>query len=145
MSLNDKTLAVMKGLHQAVAIRGWCLVQGEIGVGKTSAIREALYQTGWEAVWKGWPDLEDQDARAQLLTEPKELLVLDGLTDEWAPDTAQSPTPSWTAFYAATTVATARAEHGLMTVLCAVVHPEGDAATYPDLENLPGCVVVTLR
>ncbi len=143
MTINDKTLKVMKGLNQALATRGWCLVGGEVGVGKTSAVREALRQTGWEAVWKGWSDLEGEDAQMLLSTEPKELLALDGLVEEWVPGVEQAPDQSWAAFYAATTVAAARAKLGLMTVVCAVVHSEGGGMR-PDLANLPGCVVVIL-
>ncbi len=144
MSINDKTLAVMKAINQALATRGWCLVRGGIGVGKTSAIREALHQTGWEALWKGWPALEAQETRTQLSTEAKECLVLDGLVDEWAPGETQTSNPSWTAFYAATTVAMDRAKLGLLTIVCVAVQEE-QGEIHPDLESLPGCVVVTLR
>jgi hypothetical protein len=144
MSIDDKVLKVMKGINQAVATRGWCLVEGGTGTGKTSATQEALHQTGWEAVWMGASDLEGEEARQALCTTPKELLVLDGLVDEWVPvEKEQMPAQSWTALYTAMTVAMARAKCGLMTVVCAGVRREG-AETPPELDDLPGCVVVTL-
>ncbi|CAK0738481.1 hypothetical protein CCP3SC1_1090002 [Gammaproteobacteria bacterium] len=144
MSIDDKVLKVMKCLNQAVAVRGWCLVEGGVGVGKTRATQEALHQMGWEAVWKGVPDLENEQTRQALLTEPKELLVLDGLVEEWAPiETEQVPGRAWTSLYAAMMVAMARAENGLMTVICAICREDGDEK-HPELNDLPGCVSVTL-
>lgn len=144
MSIDDKVLKVMTGLNQAMANRGWCLVEGDVGVGKTRAIQDALRQLGWEAVWKGILDLEKEETRQALWTIPKELLVLDGLVDEWAPtEMEQTPDSSWTALYTAMTVAMARAQHGLMTVICAVIHREGKAPS-PEVNDIPGCVVITL-
>ncbi|CAK0741598.1 hypothetical protein CCP3SC15_1160001 [Gammaproteobacteria bacterium] len=145
MSIDDKVLKVMKGINQAVATRGWCLVEGGVGVGKTRATQEALHQIGWEAVWKGVSDLEGEEARQALRTEPKELLVLDGLVDEWVPaEKEQMPDRSWTSLYSAVTVAMARAEQGLMTVVCAIVCRD-EEEKHPELDDLPGCVAVILR
>jgi|GEM_PF-6732898 len=143
MSFDDKVLKVMKCINQAVAVRGWCLVEGGVGVGKTRATQEALHQIGWEAAWREVSELEDEKARSTLSIEPKELLVLDGLVEEWDPvEAGQMPSRSWTSLYTAMTVAMARAENGLMTVICAVCR-EGDEKR-PELNNMPGCVAVTL-
>jgi hypothetical protein len=143
MSIDDKVLKVMTGLNQAMATRGWCLVEGEVGAGKTRTLQEALRQIGWEAVWKEVSELKEEDARQILQTTPKELLVFDGLVDEWAPsEMAQMPDSSWTDLYAAITVAMARAKHGLITVICATIHQEG--VPRPELDDIPGCIPITL-
>ncbi|CAK0765118.1 hypothetical protein CCP3SC5AM1_30048 [Gammaproteobacteria bacterium] len=145
MSIDDKVLRVMKGLNQAITSRGWCLVEGEVGVGKTRAIQEAVRQIGWQAAWMGVSDLESEETRQTLAIIPKELLVLDGLVDEWAPSNEMglTPAPSWTALYMAITLAMSRASHNLMTVICVAIHREGKARP-PEWDYLPGCVVITL-
>ncbi len=145
MSLDDKVLGVMRGLNQAAEKRGWCLVEGASGVGKTGAIREAIHQLGWDAVWMGVAELEAKAEEGQqgLTEEPRELLVFDGLVDEWTcADLSQLPDGSWTALYSAITVAMARAQQGLLTVVAATCQ-DGDGDHLIE-EKLPGCVVVSM-
>ena len=75
--------------------------------------------------------------------EPRELLVFDGLVDEWTcADLSQLPDGRWTALYAAITIAMSRAEHGLLTVVAATCQ-DGDGNHLME-EKLPGCLVISL-
>lgn len=140
MESNERVVAIMKGLQRAAAERGWCLVEGEVGAGKTHGLREALHQLGWESVWKGPADLV-QDA-GDLVAAPPEVLVFDGLVEEWAPDRdGAAPGEAWTRLYTAIEVAMQRADHGLMTVVCADARAHDE---HVDRETLTGCVAIEL-
>jgi hypothetical protein len=140
MDNNERVVAIMKGLQQAAADRGWCLIEGGVGAGKSHGLHEALYQLGWESVWKGPEDLAAE--AGTFAADPRETLVFDGLVEEWAPDRSDPvPVEAWTRLYAAIEVATERARQGLLTVVCADTRGH---AEHIDRDSLVGCVAVDL-
>jgi hypothetical protein len=143
VSYQENLLAVMRGLQEAAQTRGWCLVEGPAGSGKTPAVQAALRQLGWEAVWMGAADLSEAPRpHAEPASAPVETLVVDGLVDEWAPDPDHPrPERGWTGLYAALDLAMERSRHGLLTVLCVTCR---EGAEHFDRSQLAGCVPIRL-